>query len=86
MTWKASHKGQETYLWDLSCNACPALYLSRGRRYDTLAGARARGWHCYDGPTYGGDKELSEHLCPSCAGNAKRLPKIENLDGQEKMF
>ena len=37
----------------------------------TLALARAKGWHIYDGPTMGGGHKVSR-LCDKCVGQNRR--------------
>jgi hypothetical protein len=62
---------------------CKTMLLERGTHEETVAIARAKGWHVYDGTTMNG----SEHhavLCFRCVGTSRsRLPAPPPvLDGQ----
>lgn len=52
----------------------------------TLAVARARGWHVFDGTTIGG-ADVKAVLCPMCVGQRNRLAAAPALlPGQEELF
>lgn len=64
----------------LGCDTCPEVYPDRGARGSTAMGARAKGWHIYEGLAADGETELCSHLCPPCVGTPRSaLKKTESL-------
>lgn len=57
--------------------------VTRGDLSETIAYARAKGWHMYQGKSLTG-KYIDVKLCPSCIGTSRsRLPPAPLvLDGQ----
>jgi hypothetical protein len=61
---------------------CLNQVMGRDTVKETLAVARAHGWHIFDGLTSGGDAFFSV-LCPTCVGKRARLdPAPKVLEGQ----
>lgn len=75
---------------NLGCDGdgCESMYPSRGARGTTLTGARAKGWHIYDGIAADGQTPLSNHLCPRCVNSPRKdlKPAPAPLDGQMALF
>lgn len=74
---------------NLSCDnydLCGNTFPEQGSVGDTLARARVRGWHVFQGRTYG-FMLVNWYLCPECVGKRARLPKAPAvLPGQEELF
>jgi hypothetical protein len=75
---------------DLRCirfEVCGGIVPFQGTRGATLARARARDWHIFEGHTLGG-KYVTVILCWACVGSPRsRLPRPSAvLEGQEPMF
>lgn len=87
MGWRRSRPGLEAIHDDIMCDGpeCESVYVERGTRQATVLASRARGWHSYDGSSMTG-AWMTVHLCPRCAGNAKRLAAPEVLENQQTIF
>jgi hypothetical protein len=75
---------------DLQCvrfEDCGGVVPDQGSYLATVAKARARDWHVFDGHTLGG-KEAHVVLCAKCVGTPRsRLPLPPKvLEGQEELF
>lgn len=74
---------------NLACDnytICGEWVAGQGTEAATLARARARGWHIYEGQTHGG-KDVRWVLGPFCVGARGRLaPAPRVLDGQGELF
>jgi hypothetical protein len=75
---------------DLSCStrSCTSLLLAHGLDKGKLAAkASAKGWHLFEGMTFGGNP-LESHLCPACIGtNRSKLPPAPpRLEEDQTLF
>lgn len=64
---------------------CGALVFDQGSPDRTRFKARARGWHIYDGMTYGGEQHHGV-LCPRCVGTTRKLSPAPDALEQEGLF
>lgn len=65
---------------------CNSTYVTRDRPADTDSGARARGWHIWDGMTQGG-RQTRVVLCNKCVESHRRTlrPAPPVLPGDESL-
>lgn len=86
---RLSASAAEAMTGDLLCDnyrICREKLPEQGTEAQTVARARAAGWHIYDGETIIGIP-VRYILGPACVGQRGRLPKApEHLPGQEELF
>lgn len=72
-----------TSLEGLKCGTCALVYLDRGERSRTLAGARAAGWHINVEEAW----KPESCLCPSCIRTPRpRLVRSAPMADDQPMF
>jgi len=66
---------------------CNSYILPRSNERDTIAHARAKGWHIFDGTTNSGNRHHAV-LCARCVDTKRRAlkPAPEKMPGQGSLF
>lgn len=72
----------EVNLYCDNYRTCNSMVLDQGSVTATVARARARGWHLYQGASLT-QKDLNQALCEGCVGTSRKVSKPQGpLPGQ----
>ena len=65
---------------------CKALIDVEGPQVEVITMARAKGWHCYRGPSMSG-KDIDSYICDRCMKSPRpRLDPVAVLENQDPLF